>query len=440
MKIVYGFSEAKSLLSRQVSSTVYPVSPVLKGKLRQIFGTEDPEQAVKQIIDEVRTRGDAALFNYSLKIDRVQLKSLEISGQQIKEARRRIDSRLISALKLAADNIYSFHVSQRDSVLSGVAMMGSATLWRPLERVGVYAPGGTAIYPSTVLMTAIPAKVAGVSQVILITPPGLDGTVPVETLVAADIARVDRVFCIGGAQAIAAVAFGTETVPKVDKVCGPGNIFVMLAKKLVYGVVDIDGLQGPSEVVIIADEKADPVACAAEILAQAEHDSLASAILITDSRKLAGEVNKEVDKQMATLERNAIVAESLANGGVIAVVDDIDEAFELSNLYAPEHLCLDIEEASSYINKITSAGCVFVGDEPTVVLGDYVAGPSHALPTGGTARFSSPLNITDFIKYINVVNVDKNSLREMGQAAITIARAEGLEAHARAVEKRLKQG
>lgn len=439
MRIVNGFKEAKSLLSRQVATGEYSVSPALKQKLREMFGTEDPEQAVRQIIEEVRSRGDDALFDYTLKIDGIKLESLEVSKQQVDEALRRVDSRLMAALKLAAEKIYSFHEKQNEEMLAGVDRVGLNTMMRPLERVGVYAPGGTATYPSTVLMTAIPAKIAGVRQVYLVTPPGKDGKVPVETLVAAGIARVDRIFCIGGAQAVAALAYGTKTVPKVDKICGPGNIFVMLAKKLVYGVVDIDGLQGPSEVVIIADETADPANCAAELLAQAEHDSLASAILITDSCELASNVYKEVEKQLALLERKEIAEEALAKGGIIAVVSNIDEAVKLSNMYAPEHLCLDIENAENYISKIINAGCVFIGDEPTVVIGDYVAGPSHALPTGGTARFSSPLNITDFVKYTNIVNVDRVSLIELGQAAITIARAEGLEAHALAVEKRLKK-
>ena len=439
MRVVNGFKEAKSLLARQVATGEYSVSPALKKKLREMFSTEDLEQAVRQIIEEVRSRGDDALFDYTLRIDGIQLESLEVDRQQVNEALRKVDSRLMAALKLAADKIYSFHEKQNEEVLAGVERIGSNTVVRPLERVGIYTPGGTATYPSTVLMTAIPAKIAGVSQVFLVTPPGRDGRVPVETLAAAGIARVDRIFCIGGAQAVAALAYGTKTVPKVDKICGPGNIFVMLAKKLVYGVVDIDGLQGPSEVVIIADETADPANCAAELLAQAEHDSLASAILITDSHELASEVNKEVEKQLASLERKEIAEEALAKGGIIAVVSSIDKAVQLSNMYAPEHLCLDIEGAETYIDKIINAGCVFIGDEPTVVMGDYVAGPSHALPTGGTARFSSPLNITDFIKYTSIINVDKVSLRELGQVAITIARAEGLEAHARAVEKRLKK-
>ncbi|HEX78602.1 MAG TPA: histidinol dehydrogenase [Dehalococcoidia bacterium] len=439
MKIVSGYNDTKKLLSREVSAGDYTVTESLKKKLEKMFGTGDPEVAVGQIIAGVRKRGDAALFDYSLKIDGIKLESLEISREQIKKARRKIDSRLMSALKIAADSIYSFHVLQRDAVMAGAGCMGESTIARPLGKVGVYAPGGTASYPSTVLMTAIPAKVAGVRNVILMTPPGSDGEVAPAVLAAADFARVDRVFRIGGAQAIAALAFGTETVPYVDKICGPGNIFVMLAKKLVYGVVDIDGLQGPSEVVIIADEKARPKYLAAEILAQAEHDALASSIMITTSQRIAEEVMHMVVEQLPEIKRKDIAAESLANSGVIAVVESIDQAIELSNMYAPEHLCLDIKDTKAYINRITNAGCIFIGDEPTVVMGDYVAGPSHALPTGGTARFSSPLNITDFIKYINVVEINEDKLRELGPAAITIARAEGLEAHAQAVEKRLEK-
>jgi len=439
MKTVNGFNKAKPLLSRKANFGDYSVSELLKKRLLEMFATEDPQQAVKQIIDKVRRHGDAAVFDYTRQIDGVELDSLAVSRKEIKEAVKSIDSRLMAALKLAADRIYSFHIAQKDGVEAGVDAMGYGTIMRPLEKVGVYAPGGTASYPSTVLMTALPAKIAGVKQVILVTPPAKDGRVPAATLVAADIARVDKVFCIGGAQAIAALAYGTKTVPKVDKICGPGNIFVMLAKKLVYGAVDIDGLQGPSEVIIIADKTAKTTNCAAEILAQAEHDILAEAILITDSVELAAEVKAELERQLKELERRKIAVEVLNNGGVIVVVDSIDEAIELSNLYAPEHLCLDVKDPPAFIGKITNAGCVFTGDAPTVVMGDYVAGPSHALPTGGTARFSSPLNITDFIKYTNVVNTSRESLVELGEVAITIARAEGLEAHARVIEKRTQR-
>jgi len=423
LKIIEGFQAAKSELSRQVPGELYE---------------SDQEQAVQKIINEVRSRGDAALIDYTRQFDNVELTTLEVSKEQIVGAYQEVDADLVSAIRSAAERIRFFHVAQKDNIWHEITAEDSGQLIRPLERVGVYVTGGTAPYPSTVLMTAIPAKVAGVNEVILVTPPGTKGTVPSSILVAADIAGVDRVFSVGGAQAIAALAFGTESIPKVDKICGPGNIFVTLAKRLVYGVVGIDGLQGPSEVLIIADETANPECCAADLLAQAEHDSLASAILITTSRRLADEVNKEIEQQLKDLPRRAVATESLNNSGKIVVVNDVDEAIELANLYAPEHLCLMVDKASSYIDKIANAGCVFIGKNSTVVLGDYVAGPSHVLPTEGTARFSSPLNIMDFVKFINMVDVDEAKLNQLGQAAIIMARAEGLEAHARAVEKRLE--
>jgi len=287
-------------------------------------------------------------------------------------------------------------------------------------------------------MTAIPARVAGVGEVILVTPPGKDGKVPPSILVAADIAGVDRIFSVGGAQAIAALAFGTESIPKVDKICGPGNIFVTAAKRLLFGVVGIDGLEGPSEVLIIADETANPEYCAADLLAQAEHDPLSSAILVTTSRCLADEVNQEVERQLPGLERKEIATKSLNSTGRILVVSNSNEAVELANLYAPEHLCLMVDKATAYTEKISNAGCIILGKNLTMVLGDYVAGPSHVLPTAGTARFSSPLNILDFVKLTNLVNVDEASFKRLAEAAATIAREEGFEAHARAVEKRLK--
>jgi len=401
-----------------------------------VFGSDDREQVVRQIIEAVRRRGDAALFDYTRRFDGAKLTSLEVSKKQIASAYHEVDKELVSALKLAARRIRSFHLKQKRRIWS-IASTGSGQLIRPLERVGVYAPGGTACYPSTVLMTAIPARVAGVREVILATPPKSNGAIPPPTLVAADIAQVDRIFSVGGAQAIAALAFGTESVPRVDKVCGPGNIYITLAKKLLYGVVGIDGLYGPSEVLIIADETANPKYCAADLLAQAEHDPLASAILITTSRRLADEVNQRVERQLKDLERQAIATESLQNRGMIAVVANVDEAIELANLYAPEHLYLMMRGADGYLERVSNAGCVSIGENSTVVLSDYVFGPSHVLPTGATARFSSPLNILDFIKLINLVNVDEASLQKLGKAAATIARAEGLEAHAQAVERRL---
>ncbi len=439
MKIIEGFEPAKQALSRPAPTELYAASPTLKRRLKELFGVDEPELAVRRIIDEVRERGDAALFDYTLKIDRVKLASLEVSKTQISRAYRNVDTELVTALKLAADRIRTFHLAQKRSFRRGVTLPGLSQLIRPLERVGVYVPGGTASYPSTVLMTAIPARVAGVKEVILATPPKSGGSVSPLTLVAADIAKVDRVFSVGGAQAIAALAFGTESIPRVDKICGPGNIFVTLAKKLVYGVVGIDGLQGPSEVLVIADETANPAYCAADLLAQAEHDPLASAILITTSRRLANQVNREVERQLRDLPRKAIATEALESRGIIAVVASIEQSIELANLYAPEHLLLMVDKPESYLDQLTNAGCIIAGRKATVALGDYVAGPSHVLPTGGTARFSSPLNITDFLKMTNVISVDKASLLELGRTAQTLAQAEGLEAHARAITKRLER-
>ncbi len=308
---------------------------------------------------------------------------------------------------------------------------------RPLNRIGVYVPGGLAPLPSSLLMVVVPATVAGVKEVILTTPPQKNGQISPVTLAAARIAKVDRVFSIGGAQAVAALAYGTESVPAVDKIFGPGNIYVTLAKKMVYGTVGIDGLYGPSEVLIIADGTANPVYIAADLLAQAEHGSMASAMMITTSKKMAEDVNNELEKQLKELSRREITAEGLEKHGAIAFVDTIEEAIELGNLYAPEHLCLAIKNANAYIDKVSNAGCLFVGEDALEALVDYAAGPSHVLPTEGTARFGSGLNILDFVKMTSVVKTGKKDIKRLGKAAITIARAEGLDAHASAVEKRL---
>ena len=438
MRKIEGFDDARKALSRLVPAESYPVSAALKRKLEEMFGTADPEQAVKFIIDEVRQRRDAAIFDLTAKIDGIKLTALEVPKDALSKACKEVGDELISALKLAAERVDAFHTAQRDNIWHELDNGDVGQLLRPLERVGIYVPGGTASYPSTVLMTAVPAKVAGVKEVILVTPPGKDGAVPPATLAAAYIAGVDRVFRIGGAQAVAALAYGTESVPRVDKVCGPGNIFVVLAKKLVYGAVAIDGLQGPSEVMIIADDTANPEYCAADLLAQAEHDPLASAILVTTSSALAEEIDRELKKQITGLSRQSVIEESL-NRGVMALVNNLDEAVELANLYAPEHLSLMVKDADNLLKKVTSAGCVLIGDAATVVLGDYIAGPSHVLPTGGTARFGSPLNITDFVKFINTIAIDEAGMEKLGRAAALLARAEGLDAHARAVEKRLER-
>lgn len=425
MKIIEGIEPLKRILTRQ-------------GPSRSAFETDEREQAVREIIDEVRRRGDAALIDYTLQFDGVKLDSLEVSKEKISAAYNEVDSELVSALRLAAARIESYHASQRDSLLNESVRDGLGWLVRPLNRVGIHTPGFTVPLPSSLLMTAIPAKVAGVKEIILVTPPRKDGTVHPATLVAADIAGVSRVFSVGGAQAVAALAFGTESIPVVDKVCGPGNIYVLLAKKLLYGTVGIDGLFGPSEVLIIADDKANPVYCASDLLAQAEHTS-GSAIVLTASRKTADRVSREVEEQLKTLETREVVSQNLEDRGMIGLVGSIEEAVELANLYAPEHLLLMVSNAESYLDKVTAAGCVIMGERGTVVLGDYVAGPSHVLPTEGTARFSSLVNVIDFVKLTSVIDTDKFDINEPGRAARTIAEAERLDAHARAIEKRLKK-
>jgi histidinol dehydrogenase len=422
MKIIEGFDKARKLLDRQAPKDL---------EYKQ-------EAAVRQIINDVRQHGDKALFELTEKFDGAKLTTLEVKPAQIKAAYKKVDAKLVDAMKLAAERIGAFHRAQKERALPTYNQKKTGWLVRPLERVGVYAPGGTASYPSTVLMTAIPAKIAGVKEVILATPPGKDGKISPAILVAADIAGVSRIFSIGGAQAIAALAFGTESVPRVDKICGPGNIYVFLAKKLVYGVVGIDGLQGPSEVVVIADESANPDYCASDLLAQAEHGGLSSAILITDSRTLADKVNLSINEQLKKLSRRKIIEESLTNNGMAVIVKTMAEAVELTNLYAPEHVLLLTKKSTAYEKQITNAGCIILGKQATVAMSDYVSGPSHTLPTEGTARFSSPLNVLDFLKITNISGVDDALIAAAGEAAVTIARAEGLDAHAQAIELRMK--
>jgi len=440
MRIIEGLENARKYLARRSQIPYGTISSTLRKRLKELAGREiEPEEWTRQIINEVAQQGDTAVRDYTLKIDGIQLKNLEVSRETIKKSFDNIPEALLNSINLAAERIRLFHQQQKKSVWHEVEGKEWGQIVRPLSRVGFYIPGGTASYPSTVLATVIPAKVAGVQEIIMTTPPRPDGTVPDTTLIAAEIAGVNRVFSIGGAQAIAAMAFGTETVPKVDKICGPGNIFVMLAKKQVFGITDIDALQGPSEVMVIADQTAKPSYCAADLLAQAEHDTMAQAIMVTTSKDLAEQTLKEIEKQIATLPRKGIASEALSKNGIIAVVASIEEGIELSNDYAPEHLELMISDPDKYLHLVTNAGCVFLGEYSTEPIGDYVAGPSHALPTGGTARFSSPLNIIDFIKIIDIVKIDRKGINSIGQAAINIARAEGLEAHARAVEKRLEE-
>ena len=438
MKRVKGFNRARRLLTRENFWESFTTPPRLAVQIKQVFGEElSVQEVVDRIIGEVRSKGDKALFDYTEKLDGVRLDSLEVDRHEVVAAYDITGKKLVSALKFAARRIRDFHLAcgHKAGVFPIDKHLRQQVL--PLQRVGLYVPGGIAAYPSTVLMMAIPAKVAGVGEIIMVSPPGKDGKIPAPTLVAADIAKVNRIFKLGGAQAIAALAFGTESMPRVDKICGPGNIFVTLAKKMVYGIVDIDGLEGPSEVVIVADEKANPALCAADLLAQAEHDPLASVILITTSADLAEQVDKEIEVQLRKLKRRSTAGVAI-DRGMLVLIDDMAQAVELVNLFAPEHLSLMTSDASALIPKIRNAGCIFVGENSPVVLGDYVAGPSHVLPTGGSARFGSPLGVADFLKVSNIITLNKPAMRELSQAAMVIAKAEGLDAHAQAIERRTR--
>ena len=435
MKRVKGFNKARQLLTRENFWEQFATSSGLAPQMKRVFLSV--QEVVDRIIGEVRDKGDKALFDYTEELDGVRLDSLEVDRQEVVAAYDTIDKKLVSALEFAAKRIRDFHLAcgHKAGLIPIDKQLKRQVL--PLQRVGLYVPGGTAAYPSTVLMMAIPAKVAGVGEIIMVSPPAKDGRIPAPTLVAADIAEVNRIFKLGGAQAIAALAFGTQLIPRVDKICGPGNIFVTLAKKMIYGAVDIDGLEGPSEIVIVADEKADPTLCAADLLAQAEHDPLALVILITTSTDLADRVDKEVEIGLGKLKRSS-TARTAIDAGMLVLVEGIAHAVELVNLFAPEHLSIMTSDASALIPKIHNAGCIFIGENSPVVLGDYIAGPSHVLPTGGNARFGSPLGVAAFLKVSNIIALDEPAMRELSQAAIEIAKAEGLDAHAQAVERRLK--
>ncbi|MDO8472242.1 MAG: histidinol dehydrogenase [Dehalococcoidia bacterium] len=439
MQLVRGHEAARVVLSRRAAGVNFDATPEMRDRILASFGESlTPEQAVHRIIEDVRRRRDAALFDYSRRIDGVELSAIEVSGDEFDVARRDAPAKLLGALHHAAKRIHDFHVADRGTLGRKLNVQGIGIMVQPLERVGVYVPGGRACYPSTVLMTVVPAKAAGVKEVVICTPPGKDGRIPAATLVAAEAACADRVFKVGGAQAIAAMAYGTETVPAVDKICGPGNVFVTLAKKAVFGVVDIDGLQGPSELVVVADGSANPAYCAADLLAQGEHDPLASAVLITTSSAMAEAIEGEVITQMKSLNRGAIVADSVLQRGTLAVVDTSEQAIDLVNLYAPEHVSLAVSDPRPYLEGIRNAGCIFVGNDCAPALGDYVAGPSHVLPTGGTARFGSPLGVRDFLKMTSVVTLPNGISKEMAATACTIAQAEGFDAHCRSVELRTK--
>ncbi|MBM3945901.1 MAG: histidinol dehydrogenase [SAR202 cluster bacterium] len=438
MRVVQGAPAGREALSRHVSWPWQDPPGAVLDSVRRLFGSPlSPEQAVTKIIADVKAGGDAALLEYTRRLDGLTLLGgLEVPREVWRHARRSVSPKLLDALEFAAARVRAFHQASLPRPWADLAH-GYGEVYLPVERAGLYIPGGSAAYPSTVLMTAIPARVAGVKEIVLASP-ARDGQWPhPAVLAAADMVGVDKVFRIGGAQAVAALAYGTQSVPKVDIVCGPGNLFVTLAKKLVYGDVAVDGLYGPTETVVIADDTADPPHVAADLLAQAEHDALATPIFITTSQDLLDRVQRELERQLTTAPRRALAEHSLADNGVAVLVSTLGEAVDLANAYAPEHLCLLTREPWSLLPGVRNAGAVFLGHDSPETLGDYTAGPSHVMPTGGTARFSSPLGVRQFLKTTAIIAQEADGLRSLANATAAIAEAEGLHGHAAAVQSRV---
>ncbi len=408
-------------------------------KDRGIAIDETLKAAVREIVDDVAKRGDAALFEYTKRFEQISLNAdtVEVTPAEIENAIKCIDASELEILEFAARRIEKFHRKQLTSSWSdeeeGITL---GQLVTPINRVGVYAPGGLASYPSTVLMATIPAKIAGVREIFLVTP-SKGGEMNPLVLAAAQLSGVDRIFKIGGAQAVAALAYGTESIPPVDKIVGPGNVYVATAKGMVYGKVGIDMIAGPSEVLIISDGTADPSVVAADLLSQAEHDEMASAILLTPAEEFAFKVAREVEVQLKSLPRESIATRAIESFSAVIVTKDMDEATEISNRFAPEHLQLMVEKPDQLLEKIENAGAVFLGYSTPEVLGDYIAGPNHILPTGGTARFSSPLGVYDFVKRTSVISFSRKSLQKYGDQAVRFASMEGLDAHGKSITVRL---
>lgn len=409
--------------------------------LRRSSSLSDPEleSSTKKIVDDVKRNGDKALFKYTKRFDKLDLtkRTVKVKAREFERAESLVSKELRADLINAAKRIREFHKHKLPIGNIYKDKLGNELGWliRPIERVGLYIPGGKAAYPSTVLMTAIPAKVAGVEELVLVTPcPG--GELNPTVLVAASIAGVDSIYKVGGAQAVAAMAYGTESIPKVDKIVGPGNIYVTIAKKLVFGQVDIDMIAGPSEILIISDGSSPVSWVAADLLAQAEHDEMAVPLLVTDSREFGKEVQKEVSRQLKSLKRRNIASQAVKSQGRIFIVKNIDEAAQVANALAPEHLELCVKNPKALLKKIKNAGAIFLGSMSTEAFGDYVAGPSHVLPTGGAARFSSPLSVYDFLRMPSVISISKKGFQKLGDCVINLAYSEGLEAHALSVKVR----
>ena len=407
----------------------------------RVTPTVDVAGIVADILSAVRQHGDKAVLSYCARFDKAELTTLEVSKEEMEEARNLVEPEFLEILREAAANIRAFHSRQvRNSFVMadkpGIVLGQKVT---PIEKVGVYVPGGTAAYPSTVLMDTIPAKIAGCPQIVMVTPPGRDGKINPAILAAASIAGVDRIFKVGGAQAIAALAYGTESIPKVDKIVGPGNAFVAEAKKQVFGMVSIDMIAGPSEILVIADGKSNPVHVAADLLSQAEHDKLASAVLVTDSEELANKVSAELERQLPLLPREEIARASIENNGKIIVAENLMAGIEIANEIAPEHLELMVDDPFAYLDAVKNAGSIFMGRSCPEALGDYFAGPNHTLPTSGTARFSSPLSVDDFVKKSQFSYYTSDALAAVADKIAAFAEKEGLRAHGRSVTIR-KEG
>lgn len=439
MLSIYSVNQAlSSILDRRFSLEV-EMSDGLKDGMRRIFGEViTPQAAVTRILEDIRRRGDDALRHWTSRIDKVDLAALTVPIDRIQSAPRRIDPSLYDAMRLAADRIRAFHEKQPLPHWTTTELGGTVgQRVTPIGRVGVYVPGGTAPLPSSLLMSVIPAQVAGVKEIVLATPPGRSAHgVPDVILAAAEIVGAQTIYTMGGAQAIGALAYGTPSIAAVDKIVGAGNLFVTLAKRAVYGLVGIDGLYGPTETVVVADESADPELVAADLLAQAEHDILATAILLTPSRQLAEAVQGAVGRQLETLSRPEIILQALSGQGGIVVTADMNEACRLASDFAAEHTCIAATEPQRYVDLIPNAGGLFIGERSFEVLGDYVAGPSHVMPTSGTARFASPLNVLDFVKISSIIALDDATSARLSPTAARIAQAEGLTAHAAAADKR----
>jgi|SRR5688572_2647084 len=439
MRIIRNAEEGKQLLlsRRPLETEELPMD--IRETTFRTFGQElSPDEVVRRIIRDVREDGDNAVRYYNSKVDAATVGDLRVSKDEIAEAYHTLPDELIEALRFAAERVRRYHETQLRGAMFDFQQNGLGQMTRAIQRAAIYVPGTKAPLPSTVLMCAIPARVAGVEEVYLASPVMPDGTVPPVKLVAADIAGVDGIFKAGGAQGIAAFAYGTESIPRVDKIAGPGGLFVTIAKRQVFGDVGVDNIYGPTETVIIADESANPEYVAADLIAQAEHDPLASPILLTPSHFLADAVASAIEKQLVGLERAKIARAAIDGRGGCILVNDIDHAIELANYYAPEHLCLCVENPSAYAHKVRNAGGLFLGEASPEAVGDYTAGPSHTMPTGGSARWSGPLGVHDFLKKMAVINLPEDDMEELNQMAAIIARAEGLTGHAHAVERRLQ--